>query len=217
MASGDSRPRPPAALPRCSRRPIQPARPRSARRHGVARCVSRGEAAPLRPADVAALAPVLQVQQFPPGAVLFGAGLDSGVWIVRDGRVELSTGSGHRRAVVQLLRPGDVNGDSQLLLGMPLPYTARAVTDATCLFMTSEDFAHLLASRPTISRRWLSSVAQRLAMSQGRILGLLGGSPTSQTAMLLTDEAVDGRVELPQRTLAARTWNGRISSRPATE
>ena len=123
--------------------------------------------------------------------------------IVRDGRIELSVGSGRRRAVVQLLRPGDVDGDIQLLLEMLLPYTARALSEVTCLFLTRKDFEELLAARPAIARRWLSSVAQRLAASQARVLALLGGSLTSQAAKLLADEAVDGRVELPQRTLAA--------------
>ena len=81
----------------------------------VARCVGRGQSAPLRPGDVTALASMLEVRTFPPGAVLFGGRQPSGVWIVRDGRIELSVGSGRRRAVVQLLRPGDVDGDIQLL------------------------------------------------------------------------------------------------------
>jgi len=144
------------------------------------------------------------VRTFRPGAVLFHSGEQPpGVWIIRNGRVELSVGSGRRRAVVQLLRPGDVDGDIQLLLEMPLPYTARALSETTCLFLSREDFEQLLATRPGIARRWLSSVAQRLAASQGRILALLGGSLAAQAARLLAEEAVDGRVELPQRTLAA--------------
>ena len=170
----------------------------------VARCVGRGHAAPLRPADVAALASTLVVRTFPPGSVLFASGDQApGVWIVREGRIELSAGAGRRRAVVRLLRPGDVDGDVQLLLEMPLPYTGRAVSEVTCLFLAPEDFEELLATRPAIARRWLSSVAQRLAASQARVLELLGGSLTAQACKLLADEAVSGRVELPQRTLAA--------------
>lgn len=170
----------------------------------VARCVGRGQSAPLRAEDVTALASSLAVRSFGAGAVLFRGGEKApGVWITREGRVELSVGSGRRRAVVQLLRPGDVDGDIQLLLEMPVPYTARALTDVTCLFLAQDAFEQLLATRPGIARRWLSSVAQRLAASQARVLGLLGGSLTAQTARLLADEAVEGRVELPQRTLAA--------------
>ena len=51
------------------------------------------------------------------------------VWIVRQGRIELSVGSGRRRAVVLLLSPGDIDGGIQLLLEMPLPSTGRAVGD----------------------------------------------------------------------------------------
>ncbi len=105
--------------------------------------------------------------------------------------------------MVQLLRPGDVDGDIQLLLQMPLPYTGRALSDVTCLFLDPDAFEQLLATHPAIARRWLSSVAQRLAASQARILALLGGSLAAQAASLLAEEAVDGRVELPQRTLAA--------------
>ena len=170
----------------------------------VARCVGRGQSAPLRPGDVAALASTLAVRAFAPGAALFRAAEQTpGVWIVRDGRIELSAGSGRHRAVVQLLRPGDVDGDIQLLLEMPLPYTGRALSRVTCLFLARDDFEDLLATHPAIARRWLSSVAQRLAASQARILALLGGSLAAQAATLLAEEAVDGRVELPQRTLAA--------------
>jgi CRP-like cAMP-binding protein len=170
----------------------------------VARCVGRGEAAPLRPEDVTALAGMLQVREFAPGQVAFKAGDPAaGVWIVREGRVELSVGSGSRRAVVAMLRPGDVDGDIPLLLAMPMPYTGRALTDARCLYLGSGDFEQLLTTRPPVARRWLSSVAQRLAASQARVLGLLGGSLTAQAARLLAEEAEDGRVPLPQRTLAA--------------
>jgi CRP-like cAMP-binding protein len=117
--------------------------------------------------------------------------------------VELSVGAGRRRAVVHLLRPGDVDGDIQLLLAMPMPYTGRAIADTRCLFLASADFERLLATRPPIARRWLSSVAQRLAASQARVLGLLGRSLTAQAARLLAEEADSGRVGLPQRTLAA--------------
>jgi CRP-like cAMP-binding protein len=178
----------------------------------VARCVGRGEAAPLGPADLTALATTLQTQTVARDTVVFTGGQQpAGVWIVREGQVELSVGSGRRRLVVHVLRPGDVDGDIPLLLDMPLAYTARALSDTVCLFLSRNDFERLLATRPSIARRWLSSVAQRLATSQARILGLLGRSLTEQVARLLLDEAVDGTVPLPQRTLAAMLGAQRLS------
>ncbi|MGH3860839.1 Crp/Fnr family transcriptional regulator [Actinokineospora sp.] len=170
----------------------------------VARCVGRGEAAPLTPDALTALAATLHQDRLERGAVIFHGGQPTTkVWIVQHGRVELSVGSGRRRTVVGVLRPGDVDGDIQLLLDMALPYTARALDDATVLSLVADDFEHLLATSLPIARRWLSSVAQRLAASQTRLLGLLGRTLTEQVAALLLDEAVDGQVSLPQRTLAA--------------
>lgn len=170
----------------------------------IARCVGRGASAPLHPSDLSALAETLQTKEFSPGAVVFPADqAASGVWIVRQGQIELAVGSGRRRAVVDVLRPGDVDGDIPLLLDMPPPYTARALSDSACLFLDRQAFDRLLATRPAISRRWLSSVAQRVSTSQSRLIGLLGRPLPAQLAQLLLDEASDGRVELAQRTIAA--------------
>lgn len=156
------------------------------------------------PDDLIALAATLTQDRLEPGTVIFRGGEPTtSVWIVQHGRVELAVGSGRRRTVVGVLRPGDVDGDIQLLLDMTLPYTARALDDVTVLSLGADDFEHLLATSLPLARRWLSSVAQRLAASQMRLLGLLGHTLTEQVAALLLDEAVDGQVALPQRTLAA--------------
>jgi len=170
----------------------------------VARCVGRGDAAPLSPADITALAATLHTRVAAPGEVVFRSDQPAiGVWIIRHGQVELAVGSGRRSAVVAVLRPGDVDGDIQLLLHANPPYTARALDEATLLFLPVQDFETLLATRPTIARRWLYSVAARIAAGQERILELLGRSLPVQVARLLDAEAIDGRVPLPQRTLAA--------------
>jgi CRP-like cAMP-binding protein len=138
------------------------------------------------------------------GAVLFRAGQQpSGVWIVREGRYELLLSSRQRRAVVGRLEPGDVDGDIPLLLDQPMPYAARAVEDGSCLYLARDAFESLLAEHSPVARRWMSSVTQRLALSQTRVVGLLGQPLVQQAARLLLDEADDFVVRLPQRTLAA--------------
>lgn len=170
----------------------------------VARCVGRGPAAPLLRDDVSALAGTLAARQFASGEVLFAAGdQSSGVWIVRQGRIELAVGSGRRRVVVDVLRTGDVDGDIPLLLAMPMAYTARALGDCTCLYLDRPAFENLLATRPNIARRWLSSVAQRVSAGQERLVAMLGRPLSAQVAQLLLDESLDGSVPLAQRTLAA--------------
>lgn len=171
----------------------------------VARCVGRGAASPLAASDVAALAGTLVPVELRAGRRLFGPNAtdEPGVWIIRSGHVELAVPSGRGRVVVGVLRPGDVDGDIPLLLGMPLPYTARTLDAVDCLHLTPSDFETLLARHPAIARRWLSSIAQRLATSHERLIALLGRPLPAQLAGLLLDEADDAVVELPQRTLAA--------------
>lgn len=170
----------------------------------VARCVGRGLTSPLPPEELAELAGTLQRRILPRGTTLFRAGQPStGVWLVQDGRIELLLAARRRRAVVGALRPGDVDGDIPLLMEAPHPYTARTVGDATCLFLGRGDFEALLADRPALARRWMASVARRLATGQARVLGLLGQPLARQAAQVLLDEAAGGVVRMPQRTLAA--------------
>lgn len=170
----------------------------------VARCVGRGGAAPLRREDVAALAGTLVARQFDSGAVVFAAGdAPTGVWIVRHGQVELAVGAGRRRVVVDVMRPGDVDGDIALLLAMPMAYTAHALGGCTCLYLDRAAFENLVATHPAIARRWLSSVAQRVSAGQERLVAMLGQPLPAQVARLLLDESVDGSIQLAQRTLAA--------------
>lgn len=171
----------------------------------VARCVGRGDTVPLGQEDVAALASFLQARQVAAGTVLFAAGTGpAGVWLIRSGRVELAIGSGRRRSVLAVLRPGDVDGDIPMLLGMAPPYTARAIEAVECLYLTPGDFERLMAGHGRLARRWLTSVAARHAQSQNRLISLLGANLTAQTARLLLDEADEqANISLSQSTIAA--------------
>ncbi|HEX6230799.1 MAG TPA: cyclic nucleotide-binding domain-containing protein, partial [Actinomycetota bacterium] len=100
----------------------------------LARCVGRGEWAPLFDDDIAELGQRLQQVRFEPGALVFSQGKASdAVWVFRSGRVELSRRDGKRRLIVQIVHPGDVDGDIGLILQMPLPYSAHAIDDVEAL------------------------------------------------------------------------------------
>ncbi len=109
----------------------------------VARCVGRAEAAPLRDEDVVALAGYLEQRESARGSVLFKQGEpQAGVWVLRSGTVELTVANGRRPLVVQVLHPGDVDGDIALLLGRPPPYGAHALDDVVCLTARPAPPAH---------------------------------------------------------------------------
>jgi CRP-like cAMP-binding protein len=170
----------------------------------VSRCVGQAETAPLQPADVEDLARYLQVRTLVAGEPLQHAGEPpEAVCIVRDGCLELAVTGSSGRVVIQTLRPGSIDGDIQLLLGMAMPYETRANTHTTCLLLRRTDFEELLSTHPLLSRRWLTSVADRLARSHNRLTSLLGEPLEVQVAQLLLDESVEDVVSLPQTTVAA--------------
>ncbi len=171
----------------------------------VSRCVGRAESSPLRPRDVEGLALLLEVRTLAPGDPLHLPGeAPAGVYIVKDGRLELSAPGQAGHVVIQTLRPGDVDGDIQLLLDLDMPYESRAAVATTVLVIPRSDFGRLLATHPGLAHRWLTSVSQRLARSHTRLTGLLGQSLEVQVAQLLLEEGdEDGVVTLSQATLAA--------------
>ena len=170
----------------------------------LARCVGRGQWAPLFDDDINELGQRLERTRFDPGALIFAQGKTSdAVWVFRRGRVELSRRDGRQRLIVQVVHPGDVDGDIGLILQMPFPYSAHAIDEVDALRLSAQDFEWLIASRPALARRWLSSVAARLMSAERRILQLAGRDLKMQVANLLLDEERDDSVALPQESLAA--------------
>jgi CRP/FNR family transcriptional regulator, cAMP and macrophage regulator len=170
----------------------------------LARCVGRGEWAPLFEDDIKELEQRLEHVRVEPGGLIFSEGKSSdAVWIFRSGRAELSLREGKRRLIVQIVHPGDVDGDIGLILQMPMPYSAHAIDDVEALRLSAEDFEWLIAMRPALARRWLSSVAARLMNAERRVLRLAGRDLKTQLGDLLLDEERDGSIALPQKSLAA--------------
>lgn len=170
----------------------------------VSRCVGHPSTTPLRPTDVEELASLIQVRRLVAGEPLVRAGAEpEAVYIVRDGCLELAVQNATGRHVIQTLRPGNIDGDIQMLLGRPMPYETRANIDTTCLLIERAAFEQLLATHPQLSRRWLTSVAQRLAHSHSRLINMLGQPLETQVAQLLLDERDDDLVHLTQATMAA--------------
>lgn len=170
----------------------------------VSRCVGHAETTPLQPEDIEDLANFIRVRTLATGEPLSRAGDEpTTVCIVREGCLELAVHGASGRLVIQTLRAGDIDGDIQMLLGKPMPYETRANTVTTCLTLDRAAFEQLLATHPQLSRRWLTSVSQRLARSHSRLTSLLGQPLEVQVAQLLLEERVDDVVGLTQTTIAA--------------
>ncbi|MDW3219364.1 MAG: Crp/Fnr family transcriptional regulator [Acidimicrobiales bacterium] len=170
----------------------------------LAGCLGRGDLAPLSCEDVEEFASHVTEDRYAGGTVIYARdALPERVHIVRDGMVELTRELGGRTAVVQLLRSGSVFGDVPLFLRTGEPTEARAVHDSVVVSIDSVTLFGLLGRRPMLARRWLVSLAGRMAGMQDRVSDLLAGSLDRQVASWLLREAVaDDGVTVSQATLA---------------
>ena len=166
-------------------------------------CLGRGDLAPLSGEDLEEFAGHLDERFFAGGTTVYEQhALPDRVYILRSGTLELTRELNGRRVVVQLLRPGTVFGDIPLFLRSGEPTAARAVEDSLVLSIDSVTLFGLLGRRPLLARRWLVSVAQRMAAMQDRVSDLLAGGLDMQVASWVLREAGTDGVSVSQQTLA---------------
>lgn len=89
------------------------------------------------------------------------------LYLVAIGKVKLvrNTGSG-REVLMDVLHGGDYFGSLSTFGGHVYTETAIAQTDCCILCISAEDFEHILADHPDVTRKVLEVVSQRLAESQ---------------------------------------------------
>ena len=165
--------------------------------------LGRGDLTPLSPEDLDEFAGHLEAKEVAGGITIYHRHeLPSRVYILRAGTVELTREINGRRVVVQLLRPGSVFGDIPLFLRSGEPTSARAIEDSTVLSIDSVTLFSLLGRRPMLARRWLASIAERMAAMQDRVSDLLAGTLDAQVASWALREAGPEGVSVSQQTVA---------------
>lgn len=138
------------------------------------------------------------------GDVLFARGsLPAGVWIIKEGWIELVLDARRREGVIGMMGPRQCVGEIPLILEVPAPYSAIAATDVSSLFMPAKEFTRFLRKNPTFALRWTSKLAGRVARSQGRVVQLLAPTLKERVARLLLHESYDGVFPFAQETCAA--------------
>lgn len=166
------------------------------------RHMSHHDSTPVGEAALAALAASLERQMLPRGQLLYSEGENpSGAWIIRSGRVDLSSRVGGKRSIVQILRVGAVAGDLPILLSSPSLSTAHVGEEGMFLFLTANALRSLLEAHGELSLYWLHNVTTELKDARIRILQLLGADLAQSIARVLLNEELDGRVALTQRAI----------------
>lgn len=164
----------------------------AARRHAlwIARAMARTDLTPLQQSDIDQLERVVRVRHEPQGSVLIAAGASvESVYVVRSGEVHLAIRRPlGGRQLVGLIREGGVVGDNSMFCERPMPFDALTGQRTTILEISRSQLLGMLTQSPSLSLRWMTSLAKRLEQTQQRMVSLLTKDLTMQVAMLLLDE-----------------------------
>ncbi len=87
-----------------------------------------------------------------------------------------------------------------MLLGNPMPFDAVASRDTEMIAVSRQRWTELLASSPSLSLRWMTSIARRLDDDRRRLVVVTSKPLISQVAYLLLD--------LAETDHAGSRWSG---------
>lgn len=140
---------------------------------------SRAEARPLQlvppslpGADVVDLRGYFRVETFASGEAIHRGGASDKVYLVRAGRVRLlRAGKGRRRALLAVLKPGDLFGDV-LRGGSALEEYAESAGKTEVWSIEARDFRALLEARPALAVDVVRGLGERVHEMRRRVIGL---------------------------------------------
>lgn len=154
----------------------------------ISRSSARDNLGLLRRGELAQLRTSGTVRHVEAGTVVAAAGSPAThVQVVADGELELMARQDDGRATMAVVRAGGVIMDIPLLLGNPMPFDAVASRDTEMIALSRQRWMELLASSPSLSLRWMTSIARRLDDDRRRLVVLTSKSLIAQVAYLLLD------------------------------
>lgn len=157
--------------------------------------------------DVEALRRFATRSTYPPGKTLFRQGeWPQELLIIERGELELVYATHSERLVMQILYAGSSVDHLAILLGIPYPYSAVTLSEATLLRLRLDTIRALEELFPEIAFRWLGLLAHALDRAHDRLLELAGRSAVEQVSHLLLHEFAERdepALELTQEELAA--------------
>jgi CRP-like cAMP-binding protein len=157
--------------------------------------------------DVEALRRFATRSNYPRGTTIFRQGeRPQELLIIEKGELELIYETHSERLVMQILYAGSSVDHLAILLGIPYPYSAVTLSEASLLRLRLDTIRALEELFPEIAFRWLGLLAHALDRAHQRLLELAGRSAVEQVSHLLLHESAERdepTLELTQEELAA--------------
>jgi CRP-like cAMP-binding protein len=135
------------------------------------------------------------------------------VQVVADGELELMARLDGGRATMAVVRTGGVIMDIPMLLGNPMPFDAVASRDTEMVALSRQRWTQLLSSSPSLSLRWMTSIARRLDDDRRRLVVVTSKPLIAQVAYLLLDLAETDLDDRPVARLSHTTMAHLLGAR----
>ncbi|MEW6543119.1 MAG: Crp/Fnr family transcriptional regulator [Nitrospirota bacterium] len=112
----------------------------------------------------------------------------SNVYLLKQGRVKIaSTAPSGKEVTFEILEPGDVFGELEVLEHSPRETAAEALDDTLICVIQREDFERYLATHPTVSGKLTKLIGLRLRKIQSRVEDLVFRDVPARLAHLLLE------------------------------
>lgn len=157
----------------------------------------------LGPEDRARLGAVSRLRHVPKGERIFAEGDPSDFFVtILSGRVKIfkMTPAG-TDIILDIFGPGDPLGAVAVYEGRPLPASAAALEDTSCLLVPRASFFALLEEHPSLVRGLLLELTRRLVELTNRLTDLTGGRVEARFARFFLKLAQDLGRPAPGGTL----------------
>jgi uncharacterized membrane protein len=113
--------------------------------------------------DLATLTNRFEEEAVGAGEPVFRQGDDgSSLYIIEDGEVEISYGSGHAKVVLATLFPGQYFGELSLFDGAPRSATATAMKPSRLIRLDRDDLVEFIHRNPAAALRIIAEMGERL-------------------------------------------------------
>ena len=117
----------------------------------------------LNRAEIQALRLITQERHFAAGQEIFPEGaVGDGVYFVKDGLVEICSGTGQQRRVFSRLGPGEIFGEMSILEHRPRSATALAVQTTEVFFLPRGEMLPFIERAPGVALALLQQISHRL-------------------------------------------------------
>ena len=113
--------------------------------------------------DLSALRRIVREKQFSPGQEIFREGASGdGMYAVKSGLVEISTGAAAKRVPLSEVKEGEIFGEMAVVENQPRSANAIAAVDTVVWFIPRVDMLQLLDKSPALSLSLLQEISRRL-------------------------------------------------------